>query len=362
MKQILCLSHLPWQARPNRTQQLLTRLPDVQTLFIEPAPAKGAPIPEQGRRMRANLTVYTLPSPLPGPRDRSMLDRRRLDRMTNFLQQAMDRHGFREPVLWCTSPAHAVFLDRLAYRGLVYDCHRIWGELLQDAEQELTRQAEVTFAASPGLVQRLSPFCSNVALLPNGVNPLLFGGAGSSLSTGAAGLPGQKVLGRVGDLNSQVDLEPLLYAARHRPEWTFVLIGRCTRQAARGLTGQDNIRLLGQVNALDIPEYLAACDLLFELRVQDKYSFDVVPARIYEYLASGKPIVTVADPTLPEPFPELVYTAYDGPGFLRRCKAALNESPALSQNRREYAAQCSWTRRAAQVYAILDGSGLLPCR
>ena len=116
-KQIICLAHAPWRARPDRTQQLLARLGDARILFFEPAPRKGAPMPEQGRRVRAHITVYTLPAPLPGPQEGSMLQRRRLDRDSDFVQQMMDKHRFREPVLWCTSPLQAGFLDRLAYRG-----------------------------------------------------------------------------------------------------------------------------------------------------------------------------------------------------------------------------------------------------
>lgn len=362
MKQILCLSILPWQTAPNRTQQLLTRLSDVQILFFEPAPAKGTPFPEQGRRMRANLTVYTLPAPLPNPRDSSLTYRRRLDRTADFIQQTMNRHRFREPVLWCSVPRHAVFLDRLAYRGLVYDCFRLWDDRFQSDEQDLTRHAEVVFAASPGLVRHLASFSGNIALLPNGVNPLLFSADNAKAPADLSVPPEQKLLGRLGDLDSSVDLEPLLYAARRRPEWTFLLIGRYTRQAARALAGQDNIRLLGQVNALDVPEYLSACHLLFDLRLQDNSRSDVIPARIYEYLASGKPVVTVAAPDAPEPFPELVYTAYDGPGFLRRCKTALEEGTDLPQRRRDYAAKCSWTCRAAQVAAILEDAGLFQSR
>ena len=362
MKQILCLSHLPWQARPNRTQQLLTRLSGVQILFFEPAPEKGAPPLEQGRRMRANITVYTLPNPLPDPRDRPLLRRHRLDRTANFIQQIMDRRRFREPVLWCTAPAHAAFLDRLAYRGLIYDCHRVWDERFLEDESDLTHHAEVVFAASPGLAARLSPCSDNIALLPNGVNPLLFTRDDPACPAELARLPGKKLLGRVGDLDSQVDLEPLLHAAQRRPEWTFVLIGRYTQQAARQVAGLDNIRLTGPVNALDVPDYLTACDLLFDLLRRDMDGSDVVPARIYEYLASGKPTVLIAEPDLPEPFPELAYTAYDGPGFLRRGKAALEEDPALSLRRREYAQRCSWVNRAAQVSTILEDTGLFENR
>lgn len=357
MKQILCLAHAPWRARPDRTQQLLARLGDAQILFFEPAPRKGEAMPGQGRRVRAHITTYTLPSPLPGPQESTLIHQRRLDKSADFIQQVMDKHHFREPVLWCTTPVHAQFLDRLAYRGVVYDCHRFWDDSFLDWESDLTRNADVVFAASFGLIQRLSPCNDNIALLPNGVNPLLFQQKQRSIPPALAGLPGQRVLGRLGSVTGQLDLEPLLYLARHRPEWTFVLMGRVTKPAAEQLRGQDNIVLTGAVNPLDVPDFLYRCDLLFDLAWFDRPG-DVVPSRVYEYLATGKPIVTVVDPSAPDAIPELVSTAYDGPGFLRQCKAAFREDPSLPRRRREMARQSSWANRAAQVSGILEATGL----
>lgn len=357
LKQIVCLAHAPWRARPDRTQQLLARLGDAQILFFEPAPRKGSPMPEQGRRVRAHITVYTLPAPLPGPQEGSVLQRRRLDKAADFVQQMMDKHHFREPVLWCTSPLQDGFLDRLAYRGLVYDCHRFWSDEFLDWESDLTRHAEVVFAASFGLNRRLSPCSDNIALLPNGVNPVLFQQKQRSIPPALAGISGGKVLGRLGSVTGQVDLDPLLYLARHRPEWTFVLMGRVTKPAAEQLRGQDNIVLTGPVNPLDVPDHLYRCDLLFDLMRFDRPG-DVVPIRVYEYLATGRPVVTVVDPSVQETIPELIFTAYDGPGFLRRCKSAFGEDPSLPRRRRELARQSSWTGRAAQVSTILEATGL----
>ena len=357
MKQIVCLAHAPWRARPDRTQQLLARLGDAQILFFEPAPRKGAPIPEQGRRARAHITVYTLPAALPYPDETSVLQQRRLDRATDFIQQVMEKHHFREPVLWCSSPLHAQFLDKLAYRGVVYDCHRFWNEEFIDWESDLTSHAEVVFAASFGLIKRLSPCSDNIALLPNGVNPVLFQQKQRNIPPELAGLPGQRMLGRLGSVTGQLDLDPLLYAADHRPEWTFVLMGRVTKPAAEQLRGRNNIVLTGAINPLDVPDYLYCCDLLFDLMRFDRPG-DVVPIRVYEYLATGRPIVTVVDPDVLETIPDLVSTAYDGQGFLRRCKAALREDPSLPRRRRTLAKDSSWAGRAAQVSNILEVAGL----
>ena len=226
MKQIICLSHTPWQARPNRIQQLLTRLSDVQVLFFEPPAPRGAPKPEQGRRMRSHITVYTLPAALPAGPARSFPQRRSLNKNAAFIQRIMDEHRFRNPVLWCTAPDQMGLVGLLPCRGVVYDCHREWEEKYLDLESELTSRADVVFAASPGLVNRLSPCSDNIALLPNGVNPLMFERGEFSPPDKLAALEGHVVLGRVGDLTSQTDLKPLLAAATAQKNWVFLLTWR----------------------------------------------------------------------------------------------------------------------------------------
>lgn len=358
MKQILCLSHTGWQAQPNRTQQLMTRLSDVQILFFEPAPPRGTPKPEQGRRMRSHITVYTLPSPLPAGPARTLPQRHSLSRSAAFLQEVMDRHHFRHPVLWCTAPDQMGLVSRIPCRGVVYDCHREWAEPYLDLESELTSRADVVFAASPGLMERLSPCSDNIALLPNGVNPLMFERGEFSPPDKLAALEGHVILGRVGDVTSQTDLTPLLAAATAQKNWVFLLMGRISRQAKERLSRCKNIVPLGPVSAVELPDYLSVCSILFDLEEEDRRGCDILPARIYEYLASGKPIVMMAQPDFAEPFPEMIYTAYDHTGFLRRCRKALEEDAALPARRRACAGQCAWAVRAGEVARILESTGL----
>lgn len=359
MKQILCLSHSPWQARPNRTQQLLARLTDTQVLFFEPPASRGTPPAEQGRKMRSHITVYTLPAPLLPGLERPALQRRSLARAVSFIQKTMARHRFREPVLWCTFPGQAEFMDQIAYRGLIYDCHREWGEEYLDQESDLVSHAEVVFAASPGLVEQLSPCSDNIALLPNGVNPMMFARDEFTPPPLLSGLDGRPVFGRVGDLNSQVELEPLLYAAQAQPDWRFVLMGRVTKSVGARLAQYPNIILTGPINAVEVPDCLSVCSVLFDLIRADRRGCDIIPAHIYEYLATGKPVVLMTEPEQVEPFPDVAYTAYDPAGFLRRCRRALDEAPDLaSARRKDYAAQASWANRAAEVSRILESTGL----
>lgn len=359
MKQILCLSYEPWQASPSRTQQLISRLSAAEILFFEPPTTRTTPVQKQGRRMRSHISVYTLPAtPTVGP-IRTFSQRWALRRNLSFIRSVMEKHRFHTPVLWCTSPVYSALADEISCSGVVYDCHCEWSEEYIGQESDLTNRAEVVFAASPSLVNRLSPCSDNIALLPNGVNPLMFDRDEFSLPEDLSALVGRTVLGRVGDITTQTDLEPMLRAARERPEWTFLLIGRVTKQASDLLSHYPNIILLGPVNAAELPDHLSVCSALFDLLQNDQRGSDVLSSRIYEYLAIGKPIVMMAVPDYNEPFPDAIYTAFDPVGFLRRCDKAVSEaSKELTALRKSYAAQCAWSVRAAEVERIFESTGL----
>lgn len=335
------------------------RLPDVEILFFEPPAPRGTPKPEQGRRMRSHITVYTLPTTLPIGKIKRFSQRRSISKAGEFISETMRKHRFRNPVLWCTSPEQVSLLESVSCGGVVYDCHREWGEAYLDQESELASQAEVIFAASPELVKRLSPCSDNIALLPNGVNPLLFERGEFSPPDRFAVLSEHTVLGHVGDLTGQTDLKPLLAAATAQRNWAFLLIGRVTKQVRDTLLKYKNIILTGPVNSVEIPDYLSLCDLLFDLAQEDQRGCDILPEQIYEYMATGKPIVMMAEPDYVEPFPDVIYTAYDHTGFLRRCRKALEGEPAERIVKRKLSAdQCAWSVRAAEVTRILESTGL----
>ena len=130
MKQVVCLSTEPWSPTPGRTQHLITRLKDAQVLYFSP----GGGLLDQrwrqpGRKVRPNVTVYTMPPALPVDERHDRLFRLSRQRQIRFLADKLARHRFRRPLLWTTSPVHIHALDALEYDGLVYDCDQVWDEL-----------------------------------------------------------------------------------------------------------------------------------------------------------------------------------------------------------------------------------------
>ena len=79
-----------------------------------------------------------------------------------------------------------------------------------------------------------------------------------------------------------------------------------------------------------------------------------------EYLATGRPVVSMLWPDQIEPLPDVVYGAHSEEEFLTLCRHALDEPPNFAaQRRRSHAAAASWPLRCTQVVNILTTAGLL---
>lgn len=357
MKQYVILSHQRWSSRPSRIQQLSSRLNEAEILFFQPADRREPPV--SGKQVRPNITLYTLPPERPLSRRVSLLERGCVRQQAAFLSRQLEQHGFDRPVLWLTHPDQLLFLDRLRFRALIYDCDRFWPAALENRESELACAADLIFAASPQLKRRLSPCSANVALLPNGVNYPMFSRTDCPLPAELSGLSGP-LLGWVGTIDEELDLSPVRAAAERHPEWNLLLIGPVRDcPSVRQLSRFPNVHLLGPRSIADLPEYLSHCRVLLNLRCREDADSDVIPIRIYEYLSTGLPIVSLLLPDEVEAFPDVIYSAADPSDFVRLCENALEEDPGwVAARRRDYGISASWSSRAGAARRILSDIAL----
>lgn len=373
MKKIVCLSTTPWHAHPTRKQQVMSRIKDAEILYFDPPVTWLAPLKDKslrlklseykhgGERVADNITRCSLPPVLPFYNKYSSVNRvnGRLI-LARHIRKMMKQYGFNDAVLWIYHPSMTAVVDYIPYSALVYDCidrhsgypGHIDPRVVDGMEAELARKCDVVFATAQGLFDTLTRYQPNAYMIPNGCNYELF-------STAADGLPCPEdvqeivtsLLGFSGAIQHCIDTSLVAEAARRRPDWTFAFVGWALAGVDTSeLAALPNVLLLGAKPGGEVPKYLARFDVCLNLFKSGDLAKDVSPLKFYEYLATGKPIVSTPQPVQVNDFADVVYIADGIDEFISQCSAALVESDAsLKSKRMAYAKACSWDARVAEM-------------
>ncbi len=353
-KEIVCIATEPWATIPQRSQQLMAHLKGVEILYFSP-PDKQQDYPHK-KKVKSNITAYILPKTVHSPSP--LMFGLRMKRVAQFISRIMAQHHMRKPLLWVTHPNQEEITCYLSYSTLVYDCRQIWEEDFLTAQEYLFRKADLIFTPSKTLKNQLLQYHRNVSLLENGVNYSVI----EQASFFAELDPFEKRFGFVGVIDQDLDLSPMVYMAKEKPLWQFMLIGPCPRgnHYLKVLKTLGNVKFYGTQPSHIVSEFLCSCHVLLEFRYVQRQVQDVESLRMLEYLATGRPIVRqVWEDTMVQEV-EGVYLATTEEEFLQFATEALTEQLDLfDRSRKQYAKNSTWQHRAEQVETLLSTTGLL---
>jgi len=219
----------------------------------------------------------------------------------------------------------------------------------------------VAAAVSPELAERYQQrFGRPIALLRNGVEAGFFAAARPAAELAA--LPAPRLL-YTGSINSWVDLELLDGLAQARPDASLVLIGHLfadsvDRRQWQQLLSRPNVRWLGSRSYRELPAYLAGAEVLLLPRTGAEHSRASDPLKLYEYLASGRPVVSTALPALAD-FSNLVGLGGSPREFIAQVEAALRPHPELAQRQQAAVAAHSWEARWQELARLLENAAAI---
>jgi glycosyltransferase involved in cell wall biosynthesis len=318
-----------------------------------------------------------------GPARRGFLNRQLLRLQ---VVRAARRLGMRDPLLWTFLPTDtALDIIRLLAtpRSVVaYHCTADFSQLtphvrqLRRSEESILKLCDLVFANCSRLAETCGRHNDNVHVLPPGVDLDAFDAgeeseaepeaepaadATASHDGGEAAPARRPVIGYVGGLHKHVDFEMLAALARARPDWSWLLVG--PRQAdVNGLGALPNVRLTGQQPHGELARYVRKMDVCLVPYLNNAATETVVPVKLNEYLAAGKPVVSTNLPAICE-FNErhgVLITADARPeSFLRAIESALGSAgdARLVARRREVAAQNSWQTRLDAMSDLIEAAG-----
>lgn len=370
MKKIVCMSSSNWYPFPTSKQEVMQRLTDCEILYFDPPITLLAPLKDKSvkprltafkgaeKSPRKNITVCALPPVLPFGNRFRFINFINQGLTARYVRKKMKEHGFgRESVLWMYLPGHCDLAKRLKVSARVYTCvdrhsgyrGQIRPALVDGMEHRLAASCDAVFATAKGLYENLKADNPNTWLIPNGVNYKLFSAAQKTQEVPEAlqGIKGP-VIGFIGALQEWIDYPLLARLAKEHPEYTLVFAGReYPNTQIDLLRGLPNVRMLGLLPQGELPMYLARFDVCLNPFRASSLSRDVSPLKFYEYLATGKPIVSTPEPVQVRDFADAVCIAKDADEFIRLVDEALNHDTAERREKRiAYALACSWDARA----------------
>ncbi|MCO6453224.1 MAG: glycosyltransferase [Caldilineales bacterium] len=368
---IVCFSPNRWDSLWRNRHQIMSRLArHNRVLFVEPAgylrdrsnsvQQETAKAPNLISPLN-NLWVYRPPdyAPISGRRPLSEIT---FAMRRSHLRRTMQRLGMNEPLVWIFQYNLGEMIGRLGERLVIYHAVDEYTAYIlgddqaaaekrrraREMEESVIARSDLVFVTSPALFETKRTLHEHVVLVPNGVDYEHFARPSANpLPADIANLP-RPLIGYAGVINEKLDYELLLATASARSEWQFVLVGpnvlRTIPPAFIALQALPNVHFVGNKSIAELPAYIQSCDVCLIPYVQNEWTRNISPLKLYEYLAAGTPIVVKGVPAAQE-FANLIWITDDAPAFVASIQEALAAPPDLRKRQQAAARQHTWDQR-----------------
>ena len=274
------------------------------------------------------------------------------------LRWLMRREKIHRPISWFMIPHLASVVGQLGERLSVYYCIDDYAALpgvneaaVRAMDEEMTRKADLVFVASDTLLGQKQQLNPNTHVSPHGVDFDHFARAQDAsveVPADVAGLP-RPVVGFFGLIERWIDLDLVDYLAEARPQWTFLMIGRVAVPEDQ-LPRRPNVHFLGKRAYDQLPAYGKQFDAAIIPYHLTRQVMHANPIKLREYLAIGKPIVSVSTPEI-DKYADVVSVARSREEFLAGLGAALARPASAEEINRRMGrvASESWDARLRGV-------------
>ena len=277
------------------------------------------------------------------------------------VRRVLDKFSFNNIVLWLYHPFDLPLIDWFKENICVcFDWAEEWSEffneltrrkkkLIVNLQNEIIRKADLVFTVSQDLLERAKKINDNSFHVFDGTVPELFKNNSFAVPEDMRNLV-RPVIGYSGTIYTRMDVDLLLELSRVFFNCSFVFVGEVLKLNPINiavLKKQPNVYFLGAKEYNSLPAYLMNFDVCIIPYLQNPVT--AVPTKIYDYLATGKPVVSTAFSEA-ELFKDLIYIAHNHDEFIFMLKdALLKEDPILAQKRITAACLNTWALRVENI-------------
>ena len=248
---------------------------------------------------------------------------------------------------------------QLENNKIIYDCmdeHSGFSTNKPDmlnSEQLLINNAHLIVTSSQKLYDKVKFSNSSTVLIRNAVEYGHFSEPTRMLVLELEGINGP-VIGYFGAISDWFDIKLIHFLAQRNENWTFVLIGNTFGCDIAIVEKLKNVIVTGEKPYAQLPQYLYRFDVCLIPFIVNNLTLATNPVKVYEYLASGKPVVAVNLPEL-EYISDLVCLASSPIEFEQAIRFSLSENDAEKINKRKnFAALNTWNSRYVDLKRIIQ--------
>lgn len=376
---IICFSTADWDTPlPTNKHHLMTRLAarNNRVLYVEtlgtraPRLASGTDLSRIGRRLtrgfegprKRTKRLWTL-SPVVRPRWKSPVDIA-MNRTAFRTQAGRAVAAFPDPIVWVYSPYAVHLLPLLSPRAVVYhmvdDLSAVPGadkEAIREAEAQLLARADAVFCSERSLWDRARRVAPHALHKPNVADFAHFSNVrkipSSTRLARLRALPGPRLLFSGNMTPHKVDFELLDAIAERKPEWQLILVGpewEGSEQTAaqRRIGTRPNVHAIGHVPYEELPPYLHEANVLLIPYILNDATRAVHPLKLFEYLATGRPVVASPLPSL-LPYRGALRIAGGVEQWIDAVSGALDDTHEMEIQRRTLARRHTWETRLQEI-------------
>ncbi len=387
---IVCISSIEWSFLWQCHQEIALRLASAgnRVLYVENTGVRTPGIrdvsrvasrlrrwakarPAKGIREVAPNLLICSPVVLPpfGCRWQRSLNRRYFLRSVVATARELQ---MRDPLIWSYLPTDTALdlihllrteQSKIVYYGLADFSHLTNAvKRLEESERELLELCDVVFANCNELAYRFSRWNKNAHVFAPGVNldsfPLTGGTETNETDPLAALSPGHPRIGYIGGLHRFVDYELIGAMAEAKPDWSWILVGAAQVDLKR-IRDLPNVYLAGQQPHERLAGYLRSFDVCIVPYLNTPEMSTVVPTKINEYLAVGRPVVSTDLPAVCEFNEEhsILTTSRPSASDFLSAIEFLIERPGTAaevERRRQIAALADWKLRLERMSSLVQ--------
>lgn len=348
---VICLPVILWRSRYQRPQQLMAQYAERGHRVYYASLGFHEGTDAELTTILPNLFEMTLPGDpdanvyqhLPSPED--------VDRMAAAIDRLRREHHITSAIVVIHLPFWTALAETLRERfgwPIVYDCmddHAGFStnsKTMLQAEEQTVATADLVVTTSEELRVKIQETARRTVMIRNACDYDHFAATQRR--------PRRKTrptIGYYGAIADWFDSDLAADLALLHPDWDFEFIGSTFTGNVTRLKKLPNVAMLGERPYTDLPRLIAGWDHYIIPFKRVPLTEATNPAKAYEMLATGKPIVSVNLPELrPMAADGLLTLADDAAGFARAIEHELADNDvSRPEQRRTFASRNTWANR-----------------